>query len=49
MKLTPMDLRSQLWLDLSAHMEGRLADLRRQNDSPNLGQDETNRLRGRIA
>lgn len=49
MKLTPMDLRSQLWLDLSAHMEGRLADLRRQNDSPNLGQDETSRLRGRIA
>lgn len=46
--LTPIELRSGLWLKLVAHYEKELHSLRVKNDG-NLQPEETAKTRGRIA
>lgn len=46
--LTPGERQHPLWLKLKAHLEERLAGHRLKNDN-NLTQDETQKVRGRIA
>lgn len=46
--LTPGDKASSLWLRLKAHLEDRLDDARRRNDSPTLPEAGTAALRGEI-
>lgn len=48
MRLDEHDLRSALWLRLHAHLTGRLASLRAQNDG-DFSPEDTSKLRGRIA
>ena len=48
MILTQHELQDPVWLKLKAHLEDRLFDLRKQNDA-DLTQDQTVKLRGRIA
>lgn len=48
MKLDKADLRSSLWIRLSAHLNERLEEERVRNDG-RLNPEETSRLRGRIA
>jgi hypothetical protein len=47
-KLTTAEIHSGAWMRIKAHLEERLELHRKSNDS-NLTQDETARLRGRIA
>lgn len=49
MPLERHELDNPLWLKLKAHYEARLAELRIQNDSPNMTAEQTAALRGRIA
>ncbi len=47
MKLTDDQLRSSLWLELRKEYEGKLATLRRTNDS-HKSELDTSALRGKI-
>lgn len=47
-KLNKMEADSALWKKLRAHIQERLDVARRQNDQ-SMTQDETERLRGKIA
>ena len=47
MKLTDEQLRSSLWLELRKEYEGKLATLRRTNDS-HKSEADTSALRGKI-
>lgn len=47
--LTDRQMQDESWIIIHAHYEKRLADLRRQNDRPELTDLETATLRGRIA
>jgi hypothetical protein len=46
--LTEHDKASPLWLRLKIHLQDRLAELRHQNDRPNLTEQQTALLRGQI-
>lgn len=46
--LTNADVHTAIWKRLEAHLTERLASLRTRNDG-NLTQEETAKLRGRIA
>jgi hypothetical protein len=48
LQLTPIELKSGLWLKLVEHYTAELKTLRKKNDG-NLQPDDTARLRGRIA
>lgn len=47
-QLSDADRHAPLWLRLRAHLESRLAQLRRQNDDPQATEQKTAVLRGRI-
>jgi hypothetical protein len=49
MLINHADGHSETWIKLRKHLEVRLDELRRSNDSRNLGEIETAHLRGRIA
>ena len=46
--LTQRELQDPVWLKIKAHLEARLTDLRKQNDS-DFDSEKTAKLRGRIA
>lgn len=48
MNLTEAEKRDPLWLKIKAHYTTKLDELRKQNDSYNLGELDSARLRGRI-
>lgn len=48
-ELTPEDFRSPTWLRLEYSLKKRVGDLRRQNDNPQLTDQETQRIRGKIS
>ena len=48
MRLTRSEIASTAWQRIRKHIEGRIEDLRKQNDGA-LDEIETARLRGRIA
>ena len=47
--LTEHDLSSEVWLKIEKHLNTRLEQRRRDNDSDSLDEIKTARLRGRIA
>ncbi len=46
--LTKEQRESQLWVSIVAHLNERLGELRKRNDSAKLSEAETARLRGHI-
>ena len=49
MKLSPADINSPVWGRIKEHVEKRIAELRRENDSDTLDATKTSRLRGKLA
>lgn len=49
LKLAPHERANPVWARIEQYYRARLADLREQNDSPNLDEVKTAVLRGRIA
>ena len=47
-ELSASDKQSQTWLKLRQHLAAKLDELRKKNDNPKLGAEDTAALRGQI-